>query len=143
MLPSPTDLGLGINGIHVESQRVYCTSLGQGLFASVDISPRTGALIGKPKILASGLLNGGDFALPSGGKKALIANNGYDTITEVNIENMSQSTAADSFLLQTASVLASGIEYHDSMPMYVKASEVVGNDTVGHVVYANARLFHL
>lgn len=144
MLPLPTGLVLGINGIHVECQKVYYTSLDQGIFASIDISPRTGALAGKPEVLTSGLLTADDFDFSPKGMKAFKANNGvHDTITEVDIQSMSLSTAANSSLLQAGSAVAFGKKSHSSVPMYVTASGVVGNETVGHVVYADVPLSYL
>jgi hypothetical protein len=138
MAPSPTGLGLGINGIHVQDATVYYTSLDQGLFASIEISHETGLPRGSAQIIARGIVAGDDFALSPDGTKAFVANNGEFTITEVDIPGRFATVVANSSFLQASSAVASaGKDHPGRIPLYVTgAMSLSGNETVGRVVKA-------
>lgn len=130
MAPLSTDngyLGIGVNGIHTLTNKLYYTSLDQGLFASINLDcPSEPA-----EIIATGIVAGDDFAITKDGKTAFIANNGEFTLTEVYIPGKSGRLLNSTFL-QTASSAAFG-RGSETVLYVTGAMSLCGNETVGRV----------
>ncbi|KAM5374799.1 hypothetical protein ACJZ2D_006293 [Fusarium nematophilum] len=109
MASTPAGLGYGPNGIRTHDDRLFSTSVDQGLFAAIPISLSDGRATGPVEIIISGsLTTPDDFVLSRDGKKAWIAQNLQNNLIEVDIASGMKRVAANSTILGSPSSLALG-----------------------------------
>ncbi|KAM0549194.1 hypothetical protein ACHAPJ_009503 [Fusarium lateritium] len=136
--PTPTGLGVGVNGIHTYKDRLYFVNLDQQLFASLPISSSTGAATGNIDVILNGTLEAADdFALSRDGKKAWIAENGQNVLVEVDIRAKTSHIAANSTVLGATSSVALGRTKRDWDSVYITgARNRNGVSEAGQVIEA-------
>ncbi|KAL2669764.1 hypothetical protein Neosp_015209 [[Neocosmospora] mangrovei] len=78
---------IGINGIRTHKDKLFFTNTNQGLFAEVPISLSNGRATGPVNVIINGtLVANDDFVLSKDGRRAWIAENGQNTIVEVDVQ---------------------------------------------------------
>ncbi|QKX64663.1 uncharacterized protein TRUGW13939_11839 [Talaromyces rugulosus] len=129
-----TNLAIAVNGIHTYGDKLYFTSLNQGVFGRLPISMVTGEQTGAAEVIADGLFVADDFALSRDGKKAWVAMNTADVLVEVQIPEKTSSVVANSSLLGSESAVAIGLGYQEASDLYITTAQPAGNSTVGGIV---------
>ncbi|KAJ4355546.1 uncharacterized protein N0V89_003563 [Didymosphaeria variabile] len=71
MSPLSTGFGIGVNGIRMNGNRLFFTSLDQGIFAQVPVSLQTGAATGPVETILNGTLQRGRLRAVSGWAESL------------------------------------------------------------------------
>lgn len=120
---------IGVNGIVTHKDTLFFTNTNQGLFAKVPISLSTGLAIGPVDVIINDtLVANDDFVLSKDGRKAWIAGNGQNTITEVDVRQRTSRTWANSTLLMDISAVAFS---HRSSGLYLSGSAAVNGTISG------------
>ncbi|RMJ15052.1 hypothetical protein CDV36_005327 [Fusarium kuroshium] len=123
---------IGVNGIVTHQDTLFFTNTNQGLFAKVLISLSTGLAIGPVDIIINGtLVANDDFVLSKDGRRAWIANNGKNTITEVDVRQRTSRTWANSTLLRDISAVAFSHRSSGRDTLYLSGSAVVNSTISG------------
>ena len=87
-------IATGINGIRVRPGHLYYTNSAKGTFNVMSINSKTGAKIGKPTVIAKGLLGPDDFEVDLQGGSAYICNGAADEVLEISLKTTKNQTIA-------------------------------------------------
>ncbi|KAH7254366.1 uncharacterized protein BKA55DRAFT_451310, partial [Fusarium redolens] len=132
MLPLPSGIGVGVNGVHTFDNHVFFTSLDQGVFAKFSITSKD-STSGPVQVIARNISFQDDFALSPSGRYAYVATNGPDQIIEIDIRQKSKRVLASSYFLGAASSILFDQRESSNPRLFVTGALAVGNATVGHV----------
>jgi sugar lactone lactonase YvrE len=87
-------IATGINGIRVRPGHLYYTNSAKGTFNVIPINSKTGAKIGKPSIIAEGLLGPDDFEVDLQANSAYLCNGAANEILEISLNTGKNQTIA-------------------------------------------------
>lgn len=123
---------IGVNGIHTYKDKLFFTNTNQGLFAEVPISLSTGQATGPVNVIVNGtLVANDDFVLSKDGRRAWIAENGRNTIVEVDVQRRMSCTYANSSMLRDTAAIAFGHSSSGRGAMFLSGSAIVNRNVVG------------
>jgi hypothetical protein len=138
MAPSPSGVGIGINGLHTFDNKLFFVNYDEGTFASVPISLVDGTSAGPVEIIVDGpLLRPDDFALSRDGSKAWIADKATNVLPGVDIAAKTYFVAANSTLLGNDTSVVLGRTPSDMDTLYISSLLVLDTTvTEGLVIKA-------